>query len=104
MRDPATAECSNLVFGRGGARFQPDPRTQLLAIPFIRDTEHLGVGDGGMSEGPAINTSPPTARGRARGQYPRSAVQAHPKLTSALPTVEPEMRHSIGTSPGVGIF
>jgi len=44
------------------------------------------------------------ARGRARGQYPRSAVRAHPKLTSALPTVEPEMRHSIGTSPGVGIF
>ena len=50
MRDPATAECPNLVFGRCGARFQPDPRTQLLAIPFIRDTEHLGVGDGGMSE------------------------------------------------------
>ena len=41
---------------------------------------------------------------RARGQYSRSAVRANRKLTSALLTVEPEMRHSIGTSPGIGIF
>ncbi len=51
MRDLATAEVANVVFGDIGRRVtQLDPSGYLLAVPFIRDTDDLNVRDVGMGE------------------------------------------------------